>query len=120
MIADLPFGSYQAGPDVAYAASAAALKAGAAMVKLEGGAWLAPTVEYVTAARWTSVRQAESDCPSCRSAARPGVEGGPGGGSGEQAASSTPPTGVGAALFLLQRWLKAVGYAALGQRDRAR
>jgi 3-methyl-2-oxobutanoate hydroxymethyltransferase len=49
VIADLPFGSYQASPDVAYAASAAALKAGAAMVKLEGGAWLAPTVEFLVA-----------------------------------------------------------------------
>ncbi len=49
VIADLPFGSYQASPDAAYAASAAALKAGAQMVKLEGGAWLAPTVAFLTA-----------------------------------------------------------------------
>ncbi len=48
VIADLPFGSYQAGPEAAYAASAAALKAGAQMVKLEGGAWLAPTVQFLT------------------------------------------------------------------------
>jgi len=48
VIADLPFGSYQASPDAAYAASAAALKAGAQMVKLEGGAWLAPTVAFLT------------------------------------------------------------------------
>ncbi len=48
VIADLPFGSYQAGREAAYAASAAALKAGAQMVKLEGGAWLAPTVEFLT------------------------------------------------------------------------
>ena len=47
VIADLPFGSYQASPEAAYAASAAALKAGAQMVKLEGGAWLAPTVEFL-------------------------------------------------------------------------
>ncbi len=47
VVADLPFGSYQAGTEAAYAASAAALKAGAAMVKLEGGAWLAPTVEFL-------------------------------------------------------------------------
>ncbi len=47
VIADLPFGSYQAGPEQAYAACAAALKAGAQMVKLEGGAWLAPTVEFL-------------------------------------------------------------------------
>ena len=47
VIADLPFGSYQESHDQAYAASAAALKAGAQMVKLEGGAWLAPTVEFL-------------------------------------------------------------------------
>jgi 3-methyl-2-oxobutanoate hydroxymethyltransferase len=48
LIADLPFGSYQASPEAAYAASVAALKAGAQMVKLEGGAWLAPTVAFLT------------------------------------------------------------------------
>jgi 3-methyl-2-oxobutanoate hydroxymethyltransferase len=48
VIADLPFGSYQAGPAQAYEAAAAALQAGAQMVKLEGGAWLAPTVEFLT------------------------------------------------------------------------
>jgi len=48
IVADLPFGSYQSSPEAAYAASAAALKAGAGMVKLEGGAWLAPTIEFLT------------------------------------------------------------------------
>jgi len=47
VIADLPFGSYQESPGHAYAASAAALQAGAQMVKLEGGAWLAPTVSFL-------------------------------------------------------------------------
>jgi 3-methyl-2-oxobutanoate hydroxymethyltransferase len=47
VIADLPFGSYQAGVEAAYAASSAALKAGAGMVKLEGGAWLASTVAFL-------------------------------------------------------------------------
>jgi 3-methyl-2-oxobutanoate hydroxymethyltransferase len=47
LIADLPFGSYQASPEAAYAASAAALQAGAQMVKLEGGTWLAPTIEFL-------------------------------------------------------------------------
>ena len=47
VIADLPFGSYQAGPEIAYAAAAAAMQAGAQMVKLEGGAWLAPTVAFL-------------------------------------------------------------------------
>jgi 3-methyl-2-oxobutanoate hydroxymethyltransferase len=49
VIADLPFGSYQASVEAAYAAAAAALKAGAQMVKLEGGAWLAPTVAFLVA-----------------------------------------------------------------------
>lgn len=47
VIADLPFGSYQAGVRDAYAAAAAALRAGAQMVKLEGGAWLAPSVSFL-------------------------------------------------------------------------
>jgi 3-methyl-2-oxobutanoate hydroxymethyltransferase len=47
VVADMPFGSYQAGPEAAYAACAAALKAGAGMVKLEGGAWLASTVAFL-------------------------------------------------------------------------
>jgi 3-methyl-2-oxobutanoate hydroxymethyltransferase len=47
VIADLPFGSYQAGPEAAYAAAVAAMQAGAQMVKLEGGAWLAPTVAFL-------------------------------------------------------------------------
>jgi len=47
VIADMPFGSYQASAQDAYAACAAALAAGAQMVKLEGGAWLAPTVEFL-------------------------------------------------------------------------
>lgn len=49
IIADLPFGSYQQGPADALRASVAALQAGAHMVKLEGGAWLAPTVEFIVA-----------------------------------------------------------------------
>ena len=48
LIADLPFGSYQESPGQAYASSVASLQAGAQMVKLEGGAWLAPTVEFLT------------------------------------------------------------------------
>ena len=48
VIADLPFGSYQASAESAFAASVAAMQAGAQMVKLEGGAWLAPTVQFLT------------------------------------------------------------------------
>jgi 3-methyl-2-oxobutanoate hydroxymethyltransferase len=47
VVADLPFGSYQASPEAAYAASVAALAAGAHMVKLEGGEWLAATVAFL-------------------------------------------------------------------------
>jgi len=43
------FGSYQAGPEIAYTTAAAAMQAGAQMVKLEGGAWLAPTVSFLVA-----------------------------------------------------------------------
>jgi len=46
-IADLPFGTFQGRAEDAYAAGVAALQAGAQMVKVEGGAWMAPTVEYL-------------------------------------------------------------------------
>jgi 3-methyl-2-oxobutanoate hydroxymethyltransferase len=49
IVADLPFGSYQASPEAAYASAVAAMQAGAQMVKLEGGSWLAPTVAFLTA-----------------------------------------------------------------------
>jgi len=48
IVADLPFGSYQQSPEQAYAAAVSAMQAGAHMVKMEGGAWLAPTVAFVT------------------------------------------------------------------------
>jgi 3-methyl-2-oxobutanoate hydroxymethyltransferase len=47
LIADLPFGSYQASPEQAFASAVALMQAGAKMVKLEGGAWLAPTVAFL-------------------------------------------------------------------------
>ena len=47
LMADLPFGSYQAGPAQALASAVALMQAGAKMVKLEGGAWLAPTVAFL-------------------------------------------------------------------------
>ena len=49
VIADLPFGSYQASPQQAYGSAARLMAAGAQMVKLEGGAWLAPTIEFLVA-----------------------------------------------------------------------
>jgi 3-methyl-2-oxobutanoate hydroxymethyltransferase len=51
VVADLPFGSYQAGPDQALATSMRMLKEGLAhAVKLEGGRRVAPSVEAVVAA----------------------------------------------------------------------
>ena len=49
IIADLSFGSYQASREQAYANGARLMAAGAQMVKVEGGAWLAPTVEFLVA-----------------------------------------------------------------------
>jgi 3-methyl-2-oxobutanoate hydroxymethyltransferase len=49
VIADLSFGSYQASPQQAYASAARLMAAGAQMVKLEGGAWAAPSVEFLVA-----------------------------------------------------------------------
>ncbi len=48
VLADMPFGSYQESPELAYRHAAKLMAAGANMVKLEGTAWLAPTVEYLT------------------------------------------------------------------------
>lgn len=49
LIADMPFGSYQSSMTAAYDNAARLMQAGAQMVKLEGGAWLAPTVEMLAA-----------------------------------------------------------------------
>jgi 3-methyl-2-oxobutanoate hydroxymethyltransferase len=49
VIADMSFGSYQASPEQAYANAARLMAAGAHMVKLEGGAWVARTVEFLVA-----------------------------------------------------------------------
>jgi 3-methyl-2-oxobutanoate hydroxymethyltransferase len=51
VVADLPFGSYQAGPDQALATSMRMMKEGLAhAVKLEGGARVAPSVENIVGA----------------------------------------------------------------------
>jgi 3-methyl-2-oxobutanoate hydroxymethyltransferase len=47
LISDMPFGSYQQGPEQAFANAVQLMQAGAKMVKLEGGAWLAPTVAFL-------------------------------------------------------------------------
>jgi 3-methyl-2-oxobutanoate hydroxymethyltransferase len=49
VIIDMPFGSYEASPEQAFASAARLLKeTGAAGVKLEGGAAMAPTVRFLT------------------------------------------------------------------------
>jgi 3-methyl-2-oxobutanoate hydroxymethyltransferase len=51
VVADLPFGSYQSGPEQALATSMRMMKEGLAhAVKVEGGARIAPTVEQVVGA----------------------------------------------------------------------
>ncbi|PUA17427.1 3-methyl-2-oxobutanoate hydroxymethyltransferase [Glaciimonas sp. PCH181] len=47
VLADLPFGSYGT-PESAFANAVQVIQAGAQMVKIEGGAWLAPTVRFLT------------------------------------------------------------------------
>ena len=48
IVADLPFGSYQASPEQALRNAATLMQAGAQMVKLEGGGWTAATVHFLT------------------------------------------------------------------------
>lgn len=47
LLADLPFGSYGGSPGQALQSASLLMQAGAQMVKLEGGAWLAPTVRFL-------------------------------------------------------------------------
>ncbi|HWP18029.1 MAG TPA: 3-methyl-2-oxobutanoate hydroxymethyltransferase [Burkholderiaceae bacterium] len=47
LIADLPFGSYQASKEEALRGSVRLMQAGAQMVKLEGGGWTAETVHFL-------------------------------------------------------------------------
>ncbi len=49
VVIDMPFGSYEGSPEQAFASAARLLKeTGAAAVKLEGGAAMAPTVRFLT------------------------------------------------------------------------
>lgn len=48
IIADLPFGSFQESPQVAYRNVVTLMAAGAQMVKLEGGAEMAETTRFLT------------------------------------------------------------------------
>jgi 3-methyl-2-oxobutanoate hydroxymethyltransferase len=47
IIADMPFGSFQAGPEPAFANAVTLMQAGSQMVKIEGGAEMAATVEFM-------------------------------------------------------------------------
>lgn len=47
VIADLPFGAYQVSKEQAIASAMALMKAGAQMVKLEGGGWTVETVRFL-------------------------------------------------------------------------
>ena len=47
IVADLPFGAYQQSREQAFAAAAELMAAGAHMVKLEGGTWMADTTEFL-------------------------------------------------------------------------
>ncbi|QEY24718.1 3-methyl-2-oxobutanoate hydroxymethyltransferase [Neisseria animalis] len=47
IVADLPFGTYQQSKEQAFAAAAELMAAGAHMVKLEGGVWMAETTEFL-------------------------------------------------------------------------
>ena len=47
IIADMPFGSYQESPGLALRNAVRLMQAGAHMVKLEGGGWTVPTVQFL-------------------------------------------------------------------------
>jgi 3-methyl-2-oxobutanoate hydroxymethyltransferase len=47
IVGDLPFGAYQESPEQALRSSVALMRAGAQMVKLEGGGWTAATVRFL-------------------------------------------------------------------------
>ncbi|MBP8307838.1 MAG: 3-methyl-2-oxobutanoate hydroxymethyltransferase [Burkholderiaceae bacterium] len=47
LVADMPFGSYES-PQETYAHAVTLMRAGAQMVKLEGGSWLVDTVRFLT------------------------------------------------------------------------
>ena len=49
VLSDLSFGSYQQSKEQAFDSAVALMQAGAEMVKLEGGAFMAPTVEFLVA-----------------------------------------------------------------------
>ncbi|HEY6094379.1 MAG TPA: 3-methyl-2-oxobutanoate hydroxymethyltransferase [Gallionellaceae bacterium] len=48
IIADMPFGTFQVSPEKTFEHAARLMAAGAQMVKLEGGAAMAPTIDFLT------------------------------------------------------------------------
>jgi len=48
IVADLPFGSYHESPAQAFASAAVLMRAGAQMVKIEGGLWVADTIRFIS------------------------------------------------------------------------
>ncbi len=48
IMVDMPFGSYQESPEKAYANASQLMEAGAQVVKLEGGKWLAKTISFLS------------------------------------------------------------------------
>ncbi len=48
LIADLPFGTYHESPAQAFESAAVLMRAGAHMVKVEGGTWLSDTIRFLT------------------------------------------------------------------------
>lgn len=48
VIADMPFGTFSVSPEECYRHASELMKNGAQMVKIEGGEWLFPTIEFLT------------------------------------------------------------------------
>ena len=77
IMADMPFGSYQASVPQSRLSTPRwqLMRAGAQMVKLEGGAWLAPTVAVPGRARHSGVRASRPDAAVGARARRLRVQG---------------------------------------------
>jgi len=69
IVADMPFGSY-ATPESAFHNAVQLVQAGAQMVKIEGGAWLADTVRFFDRARNPGLRPSRPDAAIGASARR--------------------------------------------------
>ncbi len=66
IVADLPFGAYQQSKEQAFAAAAELMAAGAHMVKLEGGVWMAETdLNFCNCAAFPCVRTSASRRNRC-------------------------------------------------------